>query len=179
MIKCIWGKCLRWFSLCFRGLFGQFGVALKTIHLFGCPMGTLVVTKVLCGFFVSSESVSYPYGSGRKSEHMKQPCFQKKIIGDILSLYRTFQETFSQYLGIKMRITQPPKIVVKLLENLPTFQTNGTVIQKFVAFLKLYRFLDNIAPSNSYFTEKSLWMPLCKQRSFSHKNVGLPATLFK
>ena len=40
-------KCLRWFSLCFRGLFGQFRVALKTIYLVGCLWGTLVVTKVL------------------------------------------------------------------------------------------------------------------------------------
>ena len=64
-------KCLRWFSLCFRGLFGQFGVALKTIHLFGCLRGTLVVTKVLCGFFVSSESVSYLHGCGRKFQDMK------------------------------------------------------------------------------------------------------------
>ena len=30
-----------------RGLFGQFGVALKTIYLFGCFRGTLAVTKVL------------------------------------------------------------------------------------------------------------------------------------
>ena len=39
------------FSLCFRDLFGQFGVALKTIYLFGRLRGTLVVTKVLGGFF--------------------------------------------------------------------------------------------------------------------------------
>ena len=38
-------KCLRWFFLCFRGLFGQFGVARKTIYLFGCLSETLVVTK--------------------------------------------------------------------------------------------------------------------------------------
>ena len=52
------------------GLFGQFGVALKTIQLFGCLRGTLVVTKVLGGFFVSSESVSCPPGLGRKFEDM-------------------------------------------------------------------------------------------------------------
>ena len=46
---------------------------LKTIDLFRYLRGTLVVTKMAtkCGFFVSSESVSYPYGSGRKSELMK------------------------------------------------------------------------------------------------------------
>ena len=78
-------KCLRWFSLCFRSLFGQFGVALKTIYLFGCLRGTLVLTKVLDGFFVSSESVSYPHLSGRKLEDMKQPCFRK--LHGTLSLY--------------------------------------------------------------------------------------------
>ena len=59
-------KCFRWISLCFRSLFGSFRVALKTFYLFGCLRGTLVVTNVLGGFFVSSESVSYPYGSGGK-----------------------------------------------------------------------------------------------------------------
>ena len=69
----------------------NFGAALKTIYLFGCfTRGTLDETKVLGGFFVSSENVSYPYGSGRKSEDKKQPCFHYKIIGDILSLFRTF-----------------------------------------------------------------------------------------
>ena len=57
-------------SLFFSDVFGQFGVVLKTIHLFGCLRGTLVVTKVLGGFFVSSESVSYPRGSWRKFEDM-------------------------------------------------------------------------------------------------------------
>ena len=71
MIKCIRGKCLRWFSLCFRGLFGQFGVVLKTIYLSACLRGTLVVMKVLGGFFVSSESVSYPHLSDRKFKDMK------------------------------------------------------------------------------------------------------------
>ena len=33
--------------------------------------GTLVVPKVLGGFFVSFESVSYPYGSGRKFENIE------------------------------------------------------------------------------------------------------------
>ena len=35
-------------------------------------------------------------------------------------------------IAITCRVTQPPKIVVKLLENLPTFKTNGTVIQQFL-----------------------------------------------
>ena len=32
---------------------------IKTVYPFGCLRGTLVVSKVLVGFFVSSESVSY------------------------------------------------------------------------------------------------------------------------
>ena len=64
-------KCLKCFSPGFRSLFSYFGVALKTFYLFGCLRGTLVVTKVLGGFFVSFERVSYPYGSGRKLEDMK------------------------------------------------------------------------------------------------------------
>ena len=53
----------------------KFGtVALKTIYLFGCLRGTLVVTKVLAGFFFSSESVSYPRG-----REDKYPCFHRKF----------------------------------------------------------------------------------------------------
>ena len=59
-------------------------LSLKTIYLFGCLGGTLVVTQVFSGFFVSSESVSYPYGSGRKLEDMKY----------VLSLYRKFRRPF-------------------------------------------------------------------------------------
>ena len=43
----------------------------KTIYLLGCLRGTLVVTKVLGGFFISTESVGYHYGSGGKFEDMK------------------------------------------------------------------------------------------------------------
>ena len=93
MIKCIWGKCLRWFSLCFRGLFGQFGVALKTIYLFGCLRGTLVVMKVLGGFFVSSESVSY---LAFIENYLGRYVFIPKLLGDI------FLKKQSQYLDIKM-----------------------------------------------------------------------------
>ena len=42
----------------------------KNYLLFGCLRRTLVVTKVLGGFLVSSESVSYRYGSGRNFEGM-------------------------------------------------------------------------------------------------------------
>ena len=52
-------KCLKYFSPGFRSMFGYFGIALKTFCLFGCLRGTLVVTRVFGGFFVSSECVSY------------------------------------------------------------------------------------------------------------------------
>ena len=44
--------------------------ALKTIYVFGHLRGTLVTSKVLGGFFVSSEIVSYPDESGRKFENI-------------------------------------------------------------------------------------------------------------
>ena len=45
--------------------------AFHLIQVFGCLRGTLVVTNVLGGLFVSSESVIYPHRSGRKFEDMK------------------------------------------------------------------------------------------------------------
>ena len=48
-----------WFSLYCTGLFGWFGAALKAFFLFRCFRETLVVSKVLGGFFFSSETVSY------------------------------------------------------------------------------------------------------------------------
>ena len=47
-------------------LFEKIRGALTTIHLFVCLRGTLVFSKVLGGLFVSSETVSYPDGSGGK-----------------------------------------------------------------------------------------------------------------
>ena len=52
-------------------LFGKFKGALTTIHLFVCLWRILVVSKVLGGLFVSSETVSYPDGSGRKFEDVE------------------------------------------------------------------------------------------------------------
>ena len=50
-------KWLKWdFFVCFSGLFGTFGAALKTIYLFRCLKGTMVVSKVFGGFFVSFET---------------------------------------------------------------------------------------------------------------------------
>ena len=52
-------------------LFGKFKGALTTIHLLVCLWRILVVSKVLGGLFVSSETVSYPDGSGRKFEDVE------------------------------------------------------------------------------------------------------------
>ena len=43
----------------------------KTIYLFECLGGTLAISKVLGGFLVSSETVSYPDGFDWKFEEMK------------------------------------------------------------------------------------------------------------
>ena len=53
-------KFLKWFSLCFRSLFSQYGVALK-LFIYSDVLG-----EVWC-----LESFSYPDGSGRKFEGMK------------------------------------------------------------------------------------------------------------
>ena len=108
--------------------------------IWSCPKSYLSV-RMSQGYFGRHESVMWLFRLIRKCQlplwvRSKVRAHEIALLSeenymDILSLYRTFQETFSQYLGIKMRITQPPKIVVKLLENLSIFQTNGTVIQKF------------------------------------------------
>ena len=43
----------------------------KTIYLFECLRGTLAISKVLGGFLVSSETVSYPDEFDWKFEEMK------------------------------------------------------------------------------------------------------------
>ena len=58
--------------------------------------GNLVVTKVLGGFFVSSESVSYPHGSRRKFE----ACFHRKlyniffVISFVVLSFRSFKPNY-------------------------------------------------------------------------------------
>lgn len=58
------------FSVCFKSLLGYFGVTVRVINLFRRLGETLAVSNVSGGFFVSSETVSYPKGSGRKFEDM-------------------------------------------------------------------------------------------------------------
>ena len=132
-------------SLCFRSLFGSF---LKTIYLFGCFRGTLVVTKVLGGFFVSSENVSF--------------AFIRKLQGTFCLYTEIFGRPFLTIIAISWYHVNntTSKILVKLLENLRIFKTNGTVIQKISAFLKLQKFRGNICSFEQlFYRKKSLGAP--------------------
>ena len=82
--------------------------ALKTIYLFGCSKGTLVVSKVLGGFFVlftSFETVGYTQvtlmGPVEVLEHgvAVLSLAVLSVLGDVLCV--NFQKTFSStYLNI-------------------------------------------------------------------------------
>lgn len=83
--------------------------ALKTIYLFGCRKGTLVVSKVLGGFFVlftSFETVGYTQvtlmGPIEVREHgvVVLSLAVLSVLGDVLSVnfQKTFFEQLSQYL---------------------------------------------------------------------------------
>ena len=62
--------------------------------MFGCLRGIFVLLNVLGGFFVSFENVSNLDWSVQKLEDMEYPSFhKKKILADVLSLHRDFQET--------------------------------------------------------------------------------------
>ena len=86
LLKRFWGVRV-WFSLCCTGLFGWFGAALQTFFLFGCLRETLVVSKVLGGFFFSSKTVNYRLmgncsdGADRKFEVSEQlPWFHRSVL---------------------------------------------------------------------------------------------------
>ena len=61
--------------------------------------------------------------------------------------------------GLKCEI-KLQKIVGNLLDVLRKLYINGTVIQKFLAFLKLQKMLGNFSSPNRYFTETTRWVPL-------------------
>ena len=46
------------------------------------------------------------------------------------------------------------------MEKLKISSTNGTIIQNLLAFLDFWKFLENSVASNSYFTERTRWVPL-------------------
>ena len=77
--------------------------ALKTIYLFGCRKGTLVVSKVLGGFFVlftSFETVGYTQVTLMGPvEVLEHGVAVLSVLGDVLCV--NFQKTFlSTYLNI-------------------------------------------------------------------------------
>ena len=70
-----------------------------------------------------------------------------------------------------MRLTQLPKVVVKLLENVRILYTNGMVIQRVWAFHELKKFLGNICSFEQlFYRKKSLGAP-------DYITVGLFITL--
>ena len=69
--------------------------ALKTIYLFGCLRGSLVISKVLGGFFVSSETARYPDGSSRRIEGIEHAVLSSENSKGRFIFNRNFQVTFS------------------------------------------------------------------------------------
>ena len=68
-----------------------------------------------------------------------------------------------------MWITQPPKIVVKLLENLRIFRRVGKGYPEILAFLKLQKYLGNICPFEQLlYRKKSLGAPALSE-NFKHR----------
>ena len=104
-----------WFSLCCTGLFGWFGAALKTFFLFKCFRETLVVSKVLGGFFFSSETVSYslmgPIESSRSvNSYPGSTCFatllQNEMNSDVVRFTTHIKPVLQQIrllIGLNMR----------------------------------------------------------------------------
>ena len=76
----------------------------------------------------------------------RQLCFQ----GDVLSLYRNFQETFN-FLTL---------ISISWYQNVNNTTPRILGIQKFSAFLKLQKFQGNICSFEELFYRKSRWVPL-------------------
>ena len=91
-------KCLRWFSLCFRSLFSQYGVALK-LFIYSDVLG-----EVWC-----LESFSYPDGSGRKFEGMKVRYIHEKIPRGVLFLYRNLLETIFNNILNTVKFRKKPR----------------------------------------------------------------------
>ena len=65
-------------------------------------------------------------------------------------------------LGTKMRKIKRQKIVGNLLDMLRKLNMKGTVIQKFLAFLKLQKILGNFCFPEQIFTENGRWCPCSK-----------------
>ena len=92
--------------------------------MFKCLRGTLVVSKALNGFFVSSKVFSHPdgMGFGQKFKYMDQLYFIGRFQGTFChSINRTSQGTFfnnnRNILVTKCEKHNPPKIVGKFLSG--------------------------------------------------------------
>ena len=107
-------------------------------------------------------------GLGQKFKHMELLCFIRRFQGTFFhSKNRTSQGTFfnnnRNILVIKCEKHKRPKIVGKFLsgktrsEYLKQTERLSTNVKPFSTFRN---FQAIFAPSNSYFTEKSRWLPL-------------------
>ena len=94
-------RCFNWFNFFMLQKLVWFSCP-KKFYLFECLRGTLVISKVLGDFFVSSETVSYPNESVQKFQDMEWPyvLFEDSRV---LSLYRNFEETFFKPATIKIQ----------------------------------------------------------------------------
>ena len=93
-----------------------------------------------------------------------QLCFHQKIIGDVLSLYQNFQEAFfltiiaiSRYQNVNNTTSKSQLSYQKTSESL---RQTELLSKKFQLFSSFRNFNVIFAPLNSYFTEKSRWVPL-------------------
>ena len=95
--------------------------------------------------------------SGRKFEDVQWPYLHQKILGNVWSLYRNFKETFfiNNFIFV-LKKAQPPKIVgTSYVPN--TFNGYPDIFKR---FSRIRHFYAIFAPLNSYFKEKSPWVPM-------------------
>ena len=96
---------------------------------------------------------------------MKQPCFHQKIIGDVLSLYRNFKETFfnnnRNILTLNVNNTTSQKSQLSYWKTYEYFRRTESLwlSRNFQLFSSFRNFQAIFGPSNTYFTEKSLGAP--------------------
>lgn len=136
-------NCLKWLSLYFRSLFGKFGAALN-LYLFGCLGGTLIVTNVLGGLFVSSEAATLMSPVERSGAQSSRTFIRK-----------TFFNSNFNILVMQCEKHNPMKIVGTLLGKLRLSQRNhGAVVQKFFAFFEFFQ-----ACSRQYLLPQTVILP--------------------
>ena len=112
---------------------------------------------------------------------MKQPCFHQKIIGDVLSLYRNFKETFfnnnRNILTLNVNNTTSQKSQLSYWKTYEYFRRTESLwlSRNFQLFSSFRNFQAIFGPSNTYFTEKSLGAPdICFLKSKNEfKSLGI------